>query len=107
MAAAKPNGTAEARNRREIVRTITTAKRVRNSARDLVRALYVLESSLDFDFYGRIVWVPDESADSIASEVADLLRLARADYPEQEIEVSVQVQVPASGSERQEQGGQR
>jgi hypothetical protein len=90
-------------SRREIHRTIRTAKLAGNVARDLVRALRALEGSLDCDYYGRVVWTADESPEHAASAVTDLLRLARGDYPSQEIEVNVLVrvseeEVPAGGN---------
>jgi hypothetical protein len=108
-AEAKRNGMATGpKNKRQVARTIRTARTALNVSRDLVRSLHALQESFDFDFFGRVVWQADEKVDEVANAVSDLLRLARDDYPDQEIEINVTVKVPeavpASGTEDAERG---
>lgn len=88
--------------KRDVTRTLVTTKRVLNGARDLVRALRVLEDSLEYDYFGRIVTGPDEPVDEVLRELRDLLRLVRNDYPASLVEINVMVrvsdgEVPADG----------
>lgn len=80
--------------KKQVFRTREAAKRSLSASRTLVGRLYELERLIDTDYYGRVAWAPDEQRHFVIREVTDLISLARADYPDQEIEVNVVVHVP-------------
>lgn len=86
---------ANGHTKKQVFRTVERAKMAQGATRGLLRSLRALQAALDFDYYGQVVWSPDETRQEIGREVLDLLSLARADYPDQQIEINVVVQVPA------------
>jgi hypothetical protein len=99
-------GTAQT-TKKEVLKTRETAKRMISNARSLVVGFHALEEFLDTtDFYGRVRWNAKEQRHIVEREVADLIALARADYPDQEIEITVVVHVPQpAGKDTDRQGG--
>jgi len=89
-----------------LVRADREVKRLLKSARATSRILKAVEELFDGDFFGRYVVGEGESLDE--GEVIEFLRLARADYPEQELVISVTARVGTDeGADRDEAQGDR
>jgi hypothetical protein len=74
------------RTRSKLIRTARAARRAQSALRDLRQALAELERVEDSDLLGRY---PLEPGPIDTEELGDFLEVARAEYPDQEVDIYV------------------